>query len=307
MRDLGRLLLLLAMANPAIAINENAGTTGFNFLKVPVGARASALGGAFVAMRGDLESTTWNPAGLLGVRDRAGTLSLTRYLVDTEAGFACIAFPGEDQVWALSVNYFNHGDMRRTDAEGRDLGNFGASDLAVYLSRAREMWRGRLTVGINLKAIYSRIDDFSSDAYVVDVGMLASTPIAGMTFGAALSNLGTVRSAYTGGSKDSLPVKFSVGITHRPAHAPIPVVILADLHVPNDNDAYLAFGAEFRVGYGLYLRPGYSLQQTGLDGDDPLGVSAGAGFLMQGYRLDYAFTSFPDLGDVHRVSVSGAF
>ena len=97
MRDLGRLLLLLAMANPAIAINENAGTTGFNFLKVPVGARASALGGAFVAMRGDLESTTWNPAGLLGVRDRAGTLSLTRYLVDTEAGFACIAFPGEDK------------------------------------------------------------------------------------------------------------------------------------------------------------------------------------------------------------------
>jgi hypothetical protein len=87
----------------------------------------------------------------------------------------------------------------------------------------------------------------------------------------------------------------------------LPLIILADLNVPNDNDPYFAFGVEFRVGQGLYVRPGYSLQQTGLEGDDPLGVSAGAGFLMQGYRLDYAFTSFPNLGDVHRVSVSGTF
>ena len=307
MRNLNRILILLLASCPVFAINENAGTTGFNFLKIPVGARASALGGAFVAVRGDLESTTWNPAGLLGLNDRAGTVSITRYLVDTEAGFASVAFPGDGQVWAVSLNYFNYGDMRRTDAQGQDLGSFGASDLAVYLTRAQPMWRDWLTLGVNLKAVFSRIDDFSSDAYMVDIGLLAPAPIPGMTVGAALSNVGTVRNAFAGGSKDSLPVNFSVGVTHRPAHAPVPLIILADLNVPNDNDAYFAFGVEFRVGRGFYLRPGYSLQQTGLGGNDPLGVSGGAGFLMQGYRLDYAFTSFPDLGDVHRVSVSGTF
>ena len=211
MRNLNRILILLLASCPAFAINENAGTTGFNFLKIPVGARASALGGAFVAVSGDLESTTWNPAGLLGLNDRAGTVSITRYLVDTEAGFASAAFPGDGHVWALSLNYFNYGDMRRTDAQGQDLGSFGASDLAVYLTRAQPMWRDWLTLGVNLKAVFSRIDDFSSDAYMADVGLLAPAPIPGMTVGAALSNVGTVRSAFAGGSKDSLPVNFSVG------------------------------------------------------------------------------------------------
>jgi hypothetical protein len=77
--------------------------------------------------------------------------------------------------------------------------------------------------------------------------------------------------------------------------------------VPNDNDPYLSFGAEIRVTGGLYLRPGYSTQQTGFQGDDPLGLTGGAGFVLQKYRLDYAFTSYPDLGDVHRFSVSGRF
>ncbi|MBT5058098.1 MAG: hypothetical protein HOM68_16270, partial [Gemmatimonadetes bacterium] len=52
-------------------------------------------------------------------------------------------------------------------------------------------------------------------------------------------------------------------------------------------------------------RPGYSLQQGGSAGDEALGLSAGGGLAMQRYRIDYAYSSFPDLGDVHRISLSG--
>ena len=299
--------VLVASLQPASAINENAGTTGFNFLKIGVGARPSALGGAFAGVTGDLESTHWNPAGLLGLQSRAATISVTQYLVDTQAGFLSVAFPAEKRVWGFSLNYFSAGEMRRTDEEGADLGTFSPADLAAYFTVAQRVWNDRFTFGLNLKAVYSSIDQFSSDAYMVDFGVLVPTPVKGMMMGASLSNLGVVLSGYSGDSKDSLPVHIRIGLAHRPAHTPLPLIVLADLNIPNDNDPYLALGIEFRVGRGLYLRPGYGTRQVGSEGKESLGPTGGAGFLVQGYRLDYAFSSVPALGDIHRLALSGSF
>jgi len=297
--------LALLLGTSAHAINDNAGTTGFNFLKIGVGARAAALGGSYAAAAGELEAIAWNPAGLHGIDSRAASLSYTSYLVDTEAGFLSVARPGESRDWALSINYVTYGDMQRRDSQGADLGTFGAFDVAASLTAAQKVWGGRLTAGASLKAIYSSIDDYTSDAYALDLGVIADGPLEGMTLGASLANLGTVRSGYTGGYKDDLPVLIRLGAAHRPAHMPVPMVLVADLTVPNDNDAYLTFGAEIQVADRLYLRPGYSLQQAGANGDETLGLSGGAGLDLARYRLDYAFTSYPALGDVHRVSLSG--
>ncbi len=297
--------LVATGTGPASAVNDNTGTAGFSFLKIGVGARPAALGGAYAAVACDLEATGWNPAGLFGIRERSAILSYSSYLVDTEAGFLSIAFPGPDRIWSFSVNYFSHGELRRTDAEGQDLGTFGAFDVAAYVTAAQQVWNRRLTLGVNLKAIYSSIDDFTSDAYAVDLGAIGPGPVKGMKLGASLANLGAVRSGFTDGFEDSLPVLFRVGFTHRPAHAPLPMMFVADFNVPNDGDAYATFGAEVRLAEGFFLRPGYSLQQTGLEGDENLGLSAGAGLELDRYRVDYAFTSFPSLGDVHRLSLSG--
>src|SRR5689334_2038608 len=58
-------ILVLALLTAAPAGAEPA---GFAFLEVPAGARASALGGAFVAMGDGVESAFWNPAGLASVQ-----------------------------------------------------------------------------------------------------------------------------------------------------------------------------------------------------------------------------------------------
>lgn len=297
-------LVLLPASQPALAINENAGTTGFNFLKIPVGARPTALGGAYAAVAGEMETTAFNPAGLHGLEQRAGVVSFASYLVDTEAGFISVALPGESRVWAGSVNYFSYGSMRHTDSDGQDLGSFGAFELAASVTAAQRVWR-RLAVGASLKAIYSSIQDYTSDAYALDLGLLADGPIRGMKLGFSISNMGGVRSGYTGGFKDSLPVVLRAGISHRPAHAPLPLILLADANLPNDGDPFFAFGAELQVGDKLFLRPGYSLQQSGSQGEEAIGLTAGAGVLLQRYRLDYAYASYPSLGIVHRLSVSG--
>src|SRR3972149_4241617 len=110
-----RFTLLCALAaslagQAAFAVNDNAGTTGFGFLKIGVGARSAALGGASTAAAGALEAAAWNPAGLYGLRERTAGLSLTSYLVDTEAGFLSLALPGPRRVWALSVHYASYGE-----------------------------------------------------------------------------------------------------------------------------------------------------------------------------------------------------
>ncbi len=299
--------LLLSAWQPATAINSNAGTTGFNFLKVDVGARSTALGGAYAAVTGDVEATAWNPAGLFGVKRRTAVLSLNSYLVDSQAGFVSVAFPKEQRVIAISANYVSYGDLQRTDEEGRALGTFGAADLATYVSIAQRLGPDWLAVGANLKAVYSSIDAFSSDAYLVDLGLLARGPIQGMSLGASLTNIGFVRAGFAGDFKDSLPVHIRLGVAHRPAHMPVPMLLLADFNLPNDNDPYLSFGLEIKVAGGLNIRPGYSTRQTGVSGEDPMGVTAGAGLAMERYTVDYAYSSFSDLGDVHRVSVIGAF
>lgn len=299
--------LLLAALQPAAAVNSNAGTTGFNFLKIGVGARSAALGGAYAAVTGDVEATAWNPAGLFGVTRRTAALSLNSYLIDSQAGFVSVAFPKQRRVVAISANYVSYGDLQRTDEEGRALGTFGAADLATYLTIAQQLGPDWLAVGANLKAVYSTIDEFSSDAYLVDFGLLARGPIQGMSLGASLANLGFVRSGFAGDFKDSLPVHIRLGLAHRPAHMPMPMMLLADFNLPNDNDPYLSFGLEVKVAGSLYIRPGYSTQQTGVNGEDPLGVTAGAGLALERYTVDYAYSSFSDLGDVHRFSVIGAF
>ena len=298
-----RLALVAGLsATPAWAINESAGTAGFSFLKIGVGARAAALGGAFTAVPGDLEAAAWNPAGVHDVGGRSASVSLTRYVIDTEAGFLAVGLPEGARMWAVSANYVSYGEMPHTDGDGQELGTFGAFDVATALTASQKVWRDRLTLGASAKWIYSSIHDYTSDAWAVDLGALVRGPVPGMTFGASLSNLGSVRSGFTEGYEDALPVLMRAGVTHHPAHFPIPLMLAVDFTVPNDNDPYFTFGAEVELAGGLYVRPGYSLRQ---EGDEALGLSTGGGLQMGNLQVDYAYSSLPALGRVHRLSLRG--
>ena len=56
------------LAFPVLGQNPNLGTAGAQFLKIPVGARESAMAGAVIANTSDATSLFWNPAGITGVK-----------------------------------------------------------------------------------------------------------------------------------------------------------------------------------------------------------------------------------------------
>ncbi|MDZ7347116.1 MAG: hypothetical protein ONA69_10035, partial [candidate division KSB1 bacterium] len=60
------LLLLVGFASPLFA-----GKYALDFMRIGVGARPAAMGGAYVALTRDAASFYWNPAGLSGVRSFA--------------------------------------------------------------------------------------------------------------------------------------------------------------------------------------------------------------------------------------------
>ena len=59
-----------------------ADTAGFAFLRIPVGARAAAMGGAFCAVPGVPTSLYWNPASAVSVSSQTITTHYTGYFLD---------------------------------------------------------------------------------------------------------------------------------------------------------------------------------------------------------------------------------
>src|SRR5690625_3012830 len=157
------------------------GTSTANFLKIGVGARASSMGNAFVAMADDATSLYWNPAGIGMMDGPEVTMTVTNWLLDTRLYF----FGGTldlgnmgvlGHVLGLSINHFHSGDIDETtvyepDGTGRV---FSASNMAVGLTYARRL-SNRFSAGFTVKYVSETRDRTSSNAIAVDVGSLSVT------------------------------------------------------------------------------------------------------------------------------------
>lgn len=290
---------------PARTVHPDVGTTSFGFLKIGIAARPASLGGAFVAMDRDVNAMSWNPASVATVPIRQGTVTYANYLVDSQFGIVGMAQPIDDRSgFGIGLSYMSYGELRKTDREGKDLGSFGASDMVLDIAYARRAFR-RWTVGAGIKLLYSNIDTYSSDAYALDLGVRVRTPIRGLSVAASLLNVGFVRSGFSDGFKDALPVMEKIGFVHYVAH--LPLMLVGELTFPNDNDMYFSGGAEVNLKDALFLRTSYNSVLRDLNEEEWAGVSVGAGFVWSGYRIDYAHSFFAELGGAHRVSFSGAF
>ncbi|HXC63883.1 MAG TPA: UPF0164 family protein, partial [bacterium] len=99
-------LAALLVAGPALAHADGNGTSGADFLKIGMGARPAAMGGAYGAVADDADATRWNPAGLaLLDRNEVDFMHLA-YLADINYESLAMAGPlSRLSGWGLSVDY----------------------------------------------------------------------------------------------------------------------------------------------------------------------------------------------------------
>lgn len=294
---------VFTLSSPARSQNP----VGFDFLRTMVGARPSAMGGAFVAMSGDIHGLVYNPAGLAGLTERQGTLTYLNHLLDFQSGFFAYAQPLAQGNFALGVQYFDFGTFAGKDENNIDTGDFGASSVTFTSSYAQEVTRN-LSVGVSAKFIRFQIDSRSESAVAGDFGVIYRIPANNFYIGAGVFNVGTSTSAFIE-SKDDLPMNFQFGITKQLEH--LPLTVSGALVKFTEESLDFRLGGEFSVTEQLFLRLGYNSvgreQQVETNKDRFAGASLGLGFKVNKFDIDYSFSSFGEVGSLNRISLVGQF
>ncbi|MGB8656946.1 MAG: PorV/PorQ family protein [Candidatus Zixiibacteriota bacterium] len=299
--------LILSINSVCWGVNSKVGTTAYSFLKIDPSARSSGMGGAFVGLSDDEAALYFNPAGLTQTQSKRFFTTYNNYITDIQSGFLGYVHPySENTRLGVSLCYFNYGSLTKTDDKGTNLGTFGASDLALAVSVAEEI-NAQLSIGGTGKLIYEKIDKYSSDALALDLGILYKASDGRTRLGAVGQNLGVQLKGATQSHKDALPAYLKAGMSHQLRE--LPLIFTLDATKPFDNDVFFCLGGEFTALKPLYLRIGWSSFgknfKTNSDKDNLAGFAAGFGVTWKVYRFDYAYSSYADLGGVHKISISG--
>ena len=101
--------LVGAQTSPTIT---KTGTTAASFLKIGVGARSIAMGGAYTAAANDVSSIYWNPAGLASMGGSQAMFNHVNWIADVQYDVAAAALPVEGfGTIGASFASMNVGDM----------------------------------------------------------------------------------------------------------------------------------------------------------------------------------------------------
>lgn len=301
---------------PLCSPTATGGTSpAYKFLRADISSRAAGMGGSFVGILDDPTSIFFNPAGLSTLHRPGGSVGFFKHLLDINTGYVAFSAPVEGAGYiGASVLYTDYGSFDRTDASSNVLGEFSAGDLSFAVAYSN-LLRENFHYGITVKYIHSAIDQYSSSAFAADAGLLYNIPDSRVTLGASVLNLGTQLSAFESTSED-LPLDIVIGGSVVPRG--IPLLLHLSFHKLNaetDNfgDRFRSFrvGGEFTLSSPLRLRFGYDNEKrTDLKIGNSAGLagfSGGVGILISDYRIDYALSSWGNIGELHRFSVAASF
>jgi hypothetical protein len=325
------LIFVLLIKFAAFAQNPNLGTSGAQFLQIPIGARGTALGGAFVGLTDDATSLFWNPAGITNLNSNAVHFSYLRWFEMFDLNAASIVYnAGDAGMFGASLIVFSMDKMEITTvAKPNGTGQFfDAQDLALGLTYARKLTE-QFTVGVTAKYVYQRIWNEIADGIAFDVGTQYKLDFNNLTIAMSMSNFGPefkfdgedlnvthdvnstlplnrLTPARLATEPYSLPLNFQVGIGMDVFTQDfIRMRIGIDAVHPNDNKERINLGTEFSFFDRIFFRAGYKYNYD--DEYFTFGAGANLPFGESLINFDYAYSIFDVLPSVHRISLGLTF
>jgi hypothetical protein len=335
-RGLGITIFLLLLFQGVLA--QKGGESTYSFLGLTNAARVAALGGEVVSLRDDdINLVFHNPGLLTEGMDRNLNLNYVNYFAGVNYGYASCAYAMEGVgTFAAGIHYVNYGSFDRTDELGVGQGTFRASEYALNLVYSRVFLDSSFTAGVNLKPIFSSLEQYTSFGLAVDIGASYSLKRSLTTFGLVLKNMGAQISSYTG-TREPLPFEIQAGITQGLAHAPFRFTITFqhlerwDLtyRLPSEEPALIAgteiekstfdafgdklmrhmiFGTEFLIGENFHVDLGYNYkrrQELKVNARPGLvGFSLGFGFRVSKFHIAYGWSSYHLAGGTNHFSLT---
>lgn len=294
----GGILAVAVMSSQCLA--SDPGSSGFVFLRLGNGARASGMGEAFTAVSDDASSIYWNPAGMAGIEGVELNVTHSEWLLDIRFEQVSIVNEVFGGTAGISFTGVYYGEMDRYldyPAVNR-LGTFAPYDLAVSAGYGMDVLPN-LSLGAAAKIIYEKIDTESATGWALDLGVSHKSRLEGLTLAASVLNLGPQAKFVE--KKFYPPFQFRAGASYRYASDGLRGVLLvaADAVFPNDGDAKLHTGMEYEYRRLLDVRVGYKGNYY------VQGPTFGLGIIYRKLRFDYAFMPMEyELGDSHRFSMT---
>lgn len=294
------MLLSLVATTAQAQIDDKVGTTGFQFLKIGVGTRETALGGAGTAYTAGPAAIFWNVAGITAGEKTAVLFFHNRWIGDMHHNFIACTVPATDQhFFGIAVDLLSVGDMEETTIDqpqgtGR---TFDAGDMFIagsYAARISE----RFSAGVSVKYIREHIWDLVTDGWAFDVGLqyVYERVRVGMAFkdfgsektigGAQLeSNQEVFEDWDTSPALISLvpkgirlPISFHIGagvdVIQADEHR---VLVMGNLSYFNDIGQTQQIGVEYTLFNSVSVRGGYHFGRELLSATGGLGARAAVG------------------------------
>lgn len=327
-------LLLTGLVNEGSAQISKAGTSASEFLRIPVGARASAMS-AFAATVNDPSAMVLNPAGLADVDGNQVLVEFTDWYLDFTHSYVGIGIPTKKGVAGIHVLAMNYGEFDETteQAQGLTGRTFNAYSLTVGGSYSQYM-NENLSIGGTIKFVYEKIENTSASGLAFDVGTLYETPFDQIRFGVSITNVGSKMQIQGNGlisqcdpdessegnanidcnrstSEYDLPLMLRVGLAWDAFQSEdLRATLTIDGNNPSNNVQSVSIGGEISLMNDLVqLRGG--IPYIGQD-DRTETFNAGIGIKYQvdstlGLGFNYAYHGYEYLGDVNKLSLQVYF
>ena len=270
-----------------------------------IGAKSAALGSAYSAVSGDIESLWYNPAGIAELRSISVMFSHLLWIGDINYEYLAFGMPiGTTMAWGASINYSYMKD-NYIDESGIKGGTFTASNLVFDAGLAINL--GRFDAGLSMKILSETLESQSDSGYAFDAGfifhMIERYVDMGLTF---RDFLGGATNSKTSVSN---PSDFSVKIGALEKNFIKGIFLTQDYtYNPEYNTSFFNFGIQETFilnNIDLVLRAGYDMKGSQIGG--AAGVSAGMGIRFNGFAIDYCFTTYDFAGNTHRFTLGYVF
>ncbi|MEQ8525354.1 PorV/PorQ family protein [Gracilimonas sp.] len=267
-----------------VQAQDKVGTTSAAFLSISSGARASAMGGAYVAIANDGSAMFWNPAGMAQLESNTVTFSNMNWFLDSQIQDASVVIHGGDiGNFALSVRAIDHGEIEvRTIDIPEGTGEvFSPTNLAVAVSYSRFI-TDQFSIGANTKFVQEKIWNESATGFAVDLGVLYRTSFKNLRIGMSMTNFGNEmqmtgddlrqpidvdegingnndrNEGYLATDSWPMPLLFKVGVAIDALDIESHKIEFAiDAKHPSDNSESLDIGIEYGFNDMVFFRGGY--------------------------------------------------
>jgi hypothetical protein len=273
--------LALVMVISALALA--AGVGAFDTFKSGIGARALAMGSAFIAVADDSTAVSWNPAGLAQLNDtRIGGMStdlyglgLTHQYIGAVTTFSNlgIGLAWERGSYLIDKVYDANGvaGTARTWDQSAIVGSLATNIMDIGLA------------GANVKYyMESNGAGKSASGFGFDLGVLVNLGDM-FTIGVVATDLGGTSVSWTGGAADSVSGLYKAGVAMKLADGML--VLASDLEFNGTKMGNAHVGIEFKVIKELALRAGAVLT----DNFGGYYFTVGGGINVAGLYVDVAY------------------